>query len=227
MGQKPIVRILTFLAVGIVPYLVLLPVAITLSLNVDRSVRRSFTLPPALSDNRVFIAAALGLISCFLSSFNGALLGSVHLGIILNRKIKKVESEELRFYVLTMIALGVICSLFVGGIGLFTNPRWLGFTNPWVLGNMITGFGAAIAGVQIGSLGKVYTMRKHWLEWILTFGTIAWFIYFIQSPGFAKTPTIDAIKTVPVAIAVCAGTALLTRIAMIGGRRNARPVNGG
>jgi hypothetical protein len=227
MGQKPVVRVLTFLAVGIVPYLVLLPVAITLSLNVDRSVRRSFTLPPALSDNKVFIAAALGLISCFLSSFNGALLGSVHLGIILNRKIKKVESEELRFYVLTMIALAVICSLFVGGIGLFTNPRWLGFTNPWVLGNMITGFGAAIAGVQIGSLGKVYRMRKHWLEWILTFGTIAWFIYFIQSPGFAKTPTIDAIKTVPVAIAVCAGTALLTRIAMIGGRKNARPVNGG
>lgn len=227
MGQKPIVRIMTFLAVGILPYLVLLPVAMTLSLNVDRSAKRGFTLPPTLSNNRVFIAAALGLISSFLSSFNGALLGSVHLGIILNRKIKKVESEELRFYVLTMIALGVICSLFVGGIGLFTNPRWIGFTNPWVLGNMITGFGAAIAGVQIGSLGRVYRMRNHWLEWIVAFGTIAWFIYFIQSPGYSKTPTIDSIKTVPAAIAVCVGTAVLTRIAIIGGRKDARSVNGG
>jgi hypothetical protein len=222
MGQKPRVRTLTFLAVGIMPYLVLLPVAITLSLNVDRSVKRSFTLPPALSDNRIFIAAALGLISSFLSSFDGALLGSVHLGIILNRKVKTAEpSEELRFYVLTMIALGVICLLFVAGIGLFTNPNWIGFTNPWVLGNMITGFGATIAGVQIGSLGKVYRMRKHWLEWILALGTVGWFIYFIQSPGYAKTPTIDAIKTVPAAIAVCVGTALLARISIMGGKKNA------
>lgn len=226
MGQTPTVRILTFVAVGIMPYLVLLPVALTLSLNVDRSVNQSFTLPPALSENSVFVAAALGLISSFLSSFNGALLGSVHLGIILNRKTKRVESEELRFYVLTMIALGVICLLFVGGVALFNNPRWIGFTNPWVLGNLITGFGAAIAGVQMGSLGNVSRMPKHSLQWILAIGTITWFIYFIQSPGYAKTPTIDSIKTVPVAIAVCVGTALLTRIAILGGRTNARRASG-
>ena len=113
IDRKPIIRILTFLGVGILPYLVLLPVAITLSLNVDRSVNKSFTLPPALSDNRIFIAAALGLISSFLSAFNGALLGSVHLGIMLKRKTKEVDSEELRFYVLMITALSFIFYLSV------------------------------------------------------------------------------------------------------------------
>lgn len=226
MDRKPIVRILTFVGVGILPYLVLLPVAITLSLNVDRSVKGSFTLPPALSDNRVFIAAALGLIACFLSSFDSALLGSVHLGIMLNRKIKKVDSEQLRFYVLMMTVLSVICLLFVAGVSLFSNPRWIGFTNPWVLGNMLTGFGAAITGVQIGTAGNISRMPRYSLQWILSLGTIGWFIYFLQSPGFSKTPTIDAIKTVPAAIAVCLVTAILTKLVAVGGKKYARPNSG-
>lgn len=224
--RKPIVRVLTFLGVGILPYLVLLPVAITLSLNVDRSVKRSFTLPPVLSDNRIFITAALGLIASFLSSFNGAVLGSVHLGIMLSRKVKDADSEQLRFYVLMMTVLSVVCLLFVAGVSLFSNPRWIGFTNPWVLGNMLTGFGAAIAGVQIGAVGNISRMPKYSLQWILALGTIGWFIYFIQSPGFSKTPTIDAIKTVPAAIAVCSATAILTRLMVVGGKKYARPISG-
>jgi hypothetical protein len=226
MDQRPIVRILTFVGVGILPYLVLLPVAITLSLNVDRSVKRSFTLPPALSDNRVFVAAALGLIASFLSSFDSALLGSVHLGIMLKRKIKEVDSEQLRFYGLMMTVLIVICLLFVGCVALFSNPRWIGFTNPWVLGNMVTGFGAAITGVQIGTAGNISRMPRYSLQWILALGTIGWFIYFIQSPGFSKTPTLDAIKTVPAAIAVCLATTILSRIVVVGGKKHARPSSG-
>jgi len=109
---------------------------------------------------------------------------------------------------------------------LFSNPRWIGFTNPWVLGNMLTGFGAAIAGVQIGSAGNISRMPRYSLQWILAVGTVSWFIYFVQSPGFSKTPTIDAIKTVPAAIAVCLVTALVTRLTIVGGKKYAGPASG-
>lgn len=225
MKRKPIVRVLTFVGVGILPYLVLLPVALMLSLNVDRQVRRSFTLPPALSDNRVFVAAALGLIASFLSSFNGALLASVHLGIMMKRRVKKVESEELRFYIMMMAMLVIICLLFGAGIALFSNPRWIGFTNPWVLGNMLIGPGAAITGVQIGTFGNIARLPKYTLQWVLAVGTVGWFIYFIKSPGYSATPTIDSMKTVPAAALVCLFTAVSSKLLVIGGQRYARSRN--
>lgn len=227
-NRKPIVRVLTFVGVGILPYLVLFPVAITLSLNVDRTVRRSFTLPPALSDNRVFVAAALGLISSFLSSFNSAMLASVHLGIMLRRSSlqetdKETDSEELPFYRLMMTVLIVICGLFVVGIGLFSHPQWIGFTNPWVLGNIVTGVAAAITGVLIGTAGNISRLPKLTLQWILALGTVGWFIYFLHSPGFSPTPTIDCINTVPAAVLVCLTTAILSKLSIIGGRIYAGP----
>lgn len=219
--RKPIVRALTFVGVGILPYLVLFPVAITLSLNIDRNVKRSFTLPPALSDNRIFVVAALGLIASFLSSFNSAMLASVHLGLMLKRSLdeEKVESEAVRFYVLMITVLIVICLLFGAGIALFSNPQWIGFTNPWVLGNMLIGPGAAITGVQIGTTGNISRLPKFTLQWILALGTVGWLIYFLNSPGFSPLPTIDCMKTVPGAVVVCSVTAILSKLLVIGGQR--------
>lgn len=221
--RTPIVRALTLVCVGILPYLVLFPIAITLSLNVDRSVRRSFTLPPALSDNRIFVAAALGLIASFLSSFNSAMLASVHLGIMLKRSTdrEQIESEELRFHVLMMVVLVFICLLFGAGIGLFSNPQWIGFTNPWVWGNMLVGGGAAITGVMVGTFGNISRLPRFTLQWILAAGTVGWFIYFLQSPGFSPVPTIDCMKTVPAAVLVCIATAILSKALVLGGQMHA------
>jgi hypothetical protein len=223
--RKPVVRALTLVGVGILPYLVLFPVAITLSLNVDRSVRRSFTLPPALSDNRIFVAAALGLIASFLSSFNSAMLASVHLSLMLQRSTdrEKIDSEELRFHVLMMVVLVFICLLFGAGVRLFSNPQWIGFTNPWVWGNMLTGAGAAITGVQIGTSGNISRLPKFCLQWILALAAVGWFIYFLNSPGFSPLPTIDCMNTVPAAVLVCLVTALLSKLSIMGGRIYARP----
>jgi hypothetical protein len=223
--RKPIARALIFVAVGILPYLVLFPVAITLSLNVDSSVKASFTLPPALSNNCVFVAAALGLIASFLSSFDGAMLASVHLGIMLKRSMSEVDSEEIRFYVLMMTVLVTVCLLFGIGIMLFSNPQRTGFNNPWVLGNMLIGPGAAITGVQIGTAGNISRLPKFTLQWVVAFGTVGWLIYFLQSPGFSPTPTIDSMNTVPAAVLVCSVSALLSKLLVIGGRRYARPSN--
>jgi len=221
MDQKPLTRVLTFLGVGVLPYLVLLPVALMLSLNVDRQVKRSFTLPPALSDNHVFIAAALGLIASFLSAFNGAMLASVHLGMMLYRRINPVPSEALRFYSFMMIVLVIICALFAGGVALFSNPAVIDFTNPWVLGNMLIGGPAAVTGVQIGTAGNISRLPKYALQWILGLGIIIWIVYFLQSPGYSKTPTIESVKTVPVAVGVCLLTAILSRIVILGGQKRA------
>lgn len=216
--RKPIVRTLTFVGVGILPYLVLFPVAVTLSLNVDRSVRRSFTLPPALSDNRIFVAAALGLIASFLSSFNSAMLASVHLGIMWKRSTDRepIESEKLRFYVMMMFVLVFIFLLFGAGIRLFSDPQWIGFTNPWVWGNMLVGAGATITGVQIGTSGNISRLPKFTLQWILAVGWIGWFVYFLQSPGFTPKPTIECMQTVPSAVLVCVVTAVLSKVLVVG-----------
>lgn len=233
--RKPVVRALIFVGVGVLPYLILFPVAITLSLNVDRSVRRSFTLPPALADNRIFVAAALGLIASFLSSFNSTMLASVHLGIMLRRSLKQsdketsegtgggTDSEEIPFYRLMMMALIAICFLFGAGVMLFNYPQWTGFTNPWVLGNMLIGAAAAVVGVQIGTAGNISRLPQFTLQWILALGTVGWLIYFLNSPGFSPQPTIDCMHTVPPAVLVCVVTAIFSRLLIIGGRIYARP----
>lgn len=236
--RKPAVQALIFVGVGVLPYLVLFPIAITLSLNVDRSVRRSFTLPPALSDNRIFVAAALGLISSFLSSFNSAMLASVHIGIMLRRSLMKAEetgketnkeaskeadSEEVPFYRLMMVALVVICFLFGAGVMFFSYPQWIGFTNPWVLGNMLIGAAAAVVGVQIGTAGDISRLPRFTLQWILALGTVGWLVYFLNSPGFSPMPTIECMHTVPPAVLVCVLSAISSRLLIIGGRIYAGP----
>src|SRR5205085_5633642 len=56
--SRPGIRILTFMGVGILPYVVLLPFAITISLNLDGPVKKGVLLSPSLSGNFVFVVVA-------------------------------------------------------------------------------------------------------------------------------------------------------------------------
>lgn len=213
--SRPSVRVLTFVSVGILPYVLLLPFAATISVNPDGPVKKGIMLSPSLSGSLVFVAAALGMVASFLSSFNSALLASVHVQLLLRRKKVGVTAEEAGFYWRMVTVLLTICLLFFGARAIFSNP--------WLLGNLLMGAYAAIAGVLIGTRGDVSRLPENGLQWIFAIGIVGWFLYFLSSPGFSKVPTIRSVNTVPVGVCVLFTTALLSKLFIfVGGRKNAR-----
>jgi hypothetical protein len=212
-GRSARVRALTFISVGTLPYALLLPFAIAINLNADGPVKKGVMLSPSLSGNLVFVAAALGLIASFLSSFNSALLSSVHVQLMLRRKKAGRVAEVPRFHWLMAIALCVICLIFEAGTL---------FGNPWLLGNLLMGAYAAIAGVQIGTRGNVSRLPENGLLWVLAVVMVGWLLYFFSTMGIPKAPTIYSVNTVPGGVLVFFATALLCLLLILGGRRNAR-----
>lgn len=229
-------RVLTLLGVGVLPYLVLLPFAITIGMKSDTiattmqttgpAVKKPFTLPPALYDIRVFVVVALGLVASFLSSFNSALLGSVHVALIWDRKAAKKRAkktsqktpEEARFYQIIMATLMCICLIFLAARLIL---GWYGFNNPWLLGNLLMGGYAVIAGVHLGTGGNVSRLPKYTLQGIFVVSLVVWVTYFALSPGFSKIPTIRSVNTVPAGIALCLVIAVFSGLMVVvfGGRK--------
>lgn len=232
-----IFRTLTLLAVGILPYLVLLPIAIAIGTKseaivsamgtADSQVKRRFTLPPALYDIRLFVLVSLGLVASFLSSFNSALLGSVHISLIWTRRIagRRAKTtpripEEAQFYRIIMTVLGCICILFIAERML----AWIGFKNPWLLGNLIMGGYSLIAGIHIGTRGKPYRLPKYGVQAICVSSLVIWMVYFGLSPGFSASPTIRSVNTVPPAVFLCLVIAFVSwlMVRVFGGGKDVR-----
>src|SRR5205085_5262412 len=136
--------------------------AITISLNPEGPVKKGVMLSPSLSGNFIFMAAALGLLASFLSSFNSALLASVHIQLMLRRKKVGLKFEEPGFHWRMVTVLLAICLLFVGARTMFSNP--------WLLGNLLMGIYAAIAGIQIGTRWNISRLPKNSLHWIFAAG---------------------------------------------------------
>lgn len=227
-------RFLTFVGVGVLPYLVLFPLAITIGTRADPQNTQNFALPTALSNNWLYGAVAFGLVASFLSSFNSALLGGVHVVLIWQRRVwrqrtklgrlKKVVPEEARFYVIIMAVFTAICLVFVTALELLCNPVPGKFNNPWLLGNLLMGGYAAIAGLLIGSAGRVFRLPKFSLEIIFTIVMVVWVRYFLSSPGFSQRPTVFSVNTIPPAVALAFATTLVTRLLILffGDRNNVR-----
>jgi hypothetical protein len=214
-------RALTFVGVGVLPYLILLPFAVTVGTKADPQIKHDFSLPPALANNWVFVAVALGLVSSFLSSFNSALLASVHMTLIWRRKFlrgRKSEDKEpelARFYQMLMISFVVVCLVFVTALAILCNPGRNGFNNPWLLGNLLMGGYAAIGGVQIGAGGDVSRIPKYGLQAVLVVAMVVWVRYFLSSPGFSQQPTVFSVNTVPIGVALCVGIAVSIRLIIL------------
>jgi hypothetical protein len=213
--RSPATRMLTFAGVGILPYAVLFPFVLTINPNLDGG-KKGFTLPAGLSQKGLFMAAALALVASFLSAFNSAMLASVHVGIIAKRKYSAVTHEETRFYWLMVIVLCAICSIFVSGLVAFGHPGAFGFNNPWLLGTVLMGPYAIVAGVQIGTLGDISRLRRDSLIWIFAITMAGWLIYLYLVGAFFEKPTYDSMNTVPVGVIVCFATALLSRLSVAG-----------
>lgn len=216
-GSSRRVRFLSFVGVGVMPYVVLLPFAITVSLLAGGgAARRSLVFAAPAPGNLLFVAAASGLIASFLSAFNSALLASVHLGLMLVRKKVGVRREMSRFYWLMSAALLAVFFLFRALPSLTSNA--------YLLGNFLLGAYALIAGVQIGARGAVSRLPEHSLLLLFSVGLAGWSVYFVSAGGLPEVPSLNMVNMVPPGVLLFFVTALLCQLLIIGGRKNARRI---
>jgi Na+/proline symporter len=222
--HSPKVRLAILLGVGALPYLILLPFALAFSASSTAPITKGVS-SSALADNRLFAAAAAAFVVSFLSAFNGALLASVHVQLMM-RRITVTKLEEAGFYWRMVAALVFIGIAFVVTLSVFTNASLYGFTNPWLLGSLLMGAYAAIAGVQVATKGDISQLPSNSLIYIFALSFSGWFVYFfLFSPGYTKEPSLGSVNSVPWGVAFCCGTIALTRLFIFGGRKYARHRN--
>jgi hypothetical protein len=202
-------RFLTFAGVGIAPYLVLFPFVIAIGPIPDGPLKQGLIFLPALSSNLLFVAAALGLVASFLSSFDGALLASVHVGLMLQRKKAKAERELSRFHWLMVAALFTVFFIFKA---LYHSG------NVYLLANFLMGAYALIGGIHLGTRGAVARLPENSLLWIVVIGSAAWLIYFVQA-GPPEIPTTYQLNTVPSGVLLFLLTAATCQLLVLGGRK--------
>lgn len=191
LRRNTLSRFAIFVCVGIAPFIVLLPLGLFISPIPDGPInaRQMFAGFPA--NNALFIAASLGLIACFLSSFNSALLASVHVSLMVRRKMHPLATTEFpRFHRLMASVLVAISLLFLS---------LSSFENPYLLGNLLLGPYAIIAGMQVGTDATPGRLPGNTVLFIAVIGFVGWFIYFV-SGAVPTVPTTYEINTVPAGV---------------------------
>ena len=186
--KKSLVRFLTFIGVGIAPFLILLPLAFTTPRIPDGPIRAGQMFSGLLTSDVLFIAAALGLIASFLSSFDSAVLASVHVGLMLRRKLRYLTVEVPRFHWLMATAVLVVFLLF---------SSLVSFGNPYLLANLLLGPYAILAGILAGTRATPARLPENSVLWIMVSSSVSWFIYFWSTVKMPGMPTTNQVNTVP------------------------------
>jgi len=156
----------------------------------DGQVDTRALLDGMLSSNGLFVAASLGLVASFLSSFNSALLASVQIGLILRRR--STSADELKtFHWLMAVNLLIVTFGFLA---------LLSTGNPYFLANVLLGPYAVVAGVQFGSFGFVSKMREGALLWVAVLSLLAWFLYISSGEPIAAAPNTFELNTIPAGV---------------------------
>jgi len=212
LRKKTFVRFATFVGVGIMPFLVLLPLAATMPAVPDGPVNAGQLFSNLLGNNFLFVAASLGLIASFLSSFDSALLASVHVGLMLQREQKPVEVETPRFHWLMVTAMFAIFLLF-GGLA--------SLSNPYLLANLLLGLYAIIAGIQTGTGAMPARLPENSVLWIVVVAFVGWFLYFVSVLSLPKVPTTYEVNTVPGGVLIFLTIVFVCKLLAKGGHRNA------
>lgn len=211
--KKSRVRFVTLVGVGIAPYLILVPFALTINPIPDGEVNAGGMFSALLTNNTLFIAAVLGLTGSFLSAFDSALLASVHLGLILRRKKAATTDEITRFHWLMVSAVVTLCLLFIA---------FSASNNPYLLGYFLLGAYSLIAGVQIGSRGMVCSLPNNSLLWIFVVGLVAWVMLLNYTIGFPLAPTTYQLNAVPLGVLFFLLAAITCQFLTVIGAKNDR-----
>lgn len=206
-------RFAIFATVGAAPFLLLIPIGAWSRQIPDGAISVDQIWSGVIASTALFVATALGLISSFLSAFNGALLSSVHVGLVARRHLGEVPSELPRFHWLMVSALLTIFFLFAA---------MLTFGNPYILANFLMGPYASIAGLLVATRGTIERMPDQSLIWILTAGCAAWFVYVVGAVGIPAVPTTYQVNTVPGGVLLFALTAVACKAQIAIGARRAR-----
>jgi Na+/proline symporter len=190
--KKPAVRFLIFVLVGTAPFLALLPLGLVIPPIPDGPIDSRLMFSKFPAGSLVSLSVTLGMIACFLSSYNSALTASVHVGLILQRKRREVKIEIVRFHWLMVIALVSVFCLFY----------FFSFDNPYLLGNILLGPYAIIAAIQVGTRARPDDLPENSVLTLMISGFTAWFVYFVSVVGFPTGPTSLEVNTVPGGVAV-------------------------
>jgi hypothetical protein len=204
-------RFLVFLMVGTAPFLVLVLLGIPTPPIPNGAVNAGRMFSAMLTGDFLFVAATLGLVASFLSSFDSALLASVQIGLILQRQKAQAQFEGPRFHWLMVTVLITVFCLFTALVS---------FNNAYLLANLLLGAYSVVAGIEMGTTCVLARLPEHSLLWILVLGLVGWFTYVVSTVGLPRVPTTDQINTVPAGVLLCIGVALVSRILVMGGRPN-------
>lgn len=211
LRRSGLVPFLIFVGVGIAPFLLLLPVRFMIPPIPDGEINAYQIFAQFQTSNLIFVGASLGLVACFLSSFNSALLASVHVMLIRQRKYRRVEVELPRFHWLMAIVLVAFFFLFLSLCSL---------ENPYLLGNVLLGPYAIIAGLQTGTGANLERLPPNSVVWISAVGFLLWFVYFVSVVNFPWVPTTYEVNTVPGGALIFLTIVLICRLTLALGRRD-------
>lgn len=208
-------RFLAFIAVGIAPFVVLLPLAASASRIPDGIIDIGKMFSGLITHNLLFTSVALGLITSFLSAFDSAVLAAVHMGIMNLRRQRHTEIETIRFHWLMAATLLIIFLLFSG---------LTSYHNPYLLGNILLGPYAIIAAIQVGTRAMPSRLPRNTLLWIVLSAFAIWCVWFGSIVKRPEVPTTDEVNTVPVGVYIFLVVTTLCYILSIW-RRNAAQVS--
>lgn len=203
LRENTLLRFAAFVGVGVAPFIMLLPLAAATPPIPNGPFNTGQMFSGLLANETLFVAAALGLIASFLSAFNSAFLASVHVTLILQRKLHNIDSETGRFHWLMTTMLITIFCLFEG---------LLSFENPYLLANLLLGPYAVVAGMQAGTKAMPARLVEGSVLWIGVLGFVSWFLYVSYTIGLPKAPTTYEVNTVVGGVGLFLVVAFICRI---------------
>lgn len=203
-SRKSSYDFLIFVIVGMLPFIMLIPFIISLPNIHDGPIHVKDILSMFPVNNMFRAVLILGLISCFLSSFDSALLAAVHIMLLETRRMYRGTNEVTTYYILMGSAL-----LFI----LIAVSCFISFVNnPYMLANFLLGVFALVAGLLAGAAGKFEQLPRKFLISTLGMVLIIWTAYFLQSMSEQSSPTTYQVNTIPFGVTLACVTAIVSRI---------------
>jgi len=151
----------------------------------------------------VFAVLLIGMVSCFLSSFDSALLAATHVRIVqIDGGRQEYENSISTYRILlafgflgvTAVALGMIA-----GVG-----------NPYFLANVAMGLVGILSGLVAGTFLLSRVIERELLVWGALFAFTAWVVYIASIEGIFESASLQQLKTVP------AGSVLFIAFLLLG-----------
>ncbi len=196
-----------FLIAGILPFIFLLPITLLPNANPEEYIHlNQFFNIVSEKSPYLIIFIMIGILSCFLSSFDSSLITSTHLLLISKKKYFNSIDKRLpyfRIYLASVFLLIVFLYLLISSL----------VNNIYLLANFLIIVYAIFSGIILGTYGLMRKVSKENIIWVIVFGFIVWFIYFVISfSGITHEITLEQINSVPIGVLISIIVTILIRI---------------